>query len=66
MATILIVEDDDVLARQMAHTLRQAGHVPSLAREARAALRATRVSPEAMLLDLDVPELSGETRAAEI
>ncbi len=66
MATIFIVEDDGVLARQMAHTLRQAGHVPILASDARAALRATRERPEAMLLDLDVPELSGETRAAEI
>jgi DNA-binding response OmpR family regulator len=66
MATILIVEDDDLLARQMAHTLHQAGHVPILARDARAALRATRERPEAMLLDLDVSELSMETVLAEL
>ncbi len=38
MATILIAEDDELSARQMAHTLRTAGHDPLLAGGARTAL----------------------------
>ena len=38
MAAILIVEEDGVLARQMARTLRQAGHHPTLASAVDAAL----------------------------
>jgi len=60
MATILIAEDDDLLARQMAHTLRQAGHLPILARDARAALRAAGERPDGILLDLELPDLSVE------
>ena len=66
MATILIAEDDDLLAAQMAHTLRQAGHVPILARDARAALRAAGDRPEGMLLDVDVPGLSLEAMLSEL
>jgi CheY-like chemotaxis protein len=58
MATILIAENDDLLARQMAHTLRQAGHVPILAQDARAALREARTHPDGILLDLELPNLS--------
>jgi len=66
MATILIAEDDDLLARQMAHTLRQAGHVPILARDARAALRVAGEHPEAVLLDLELPDLSVEELLTQV
>jgi DNA-binding response OmpR family regulator len=60
MATILIAEDDELLAWQMACTLYQAGHVSILARDARAALRAAGERPDGMLLDLELPDLSME------
>jgi DNA-binding response OmpR family regulator len=60
MATILIAEDDELLARQMARTLRQAGHVSILARDARAAIQAAGERPDGMLLDLELPDLSVE------
>jgi two-component system, OmpR family, alkaline phosphatase synthesis response regulator PhoP len=66
MATILIAEDDELLARQMANTLRQAGHVPMLARDARAALRAARERPDGILLDLELPDLSVEDVLAQL
>ena len=57
MASILIVEEDGVLARQMARTLRQAGHRPTLVSAVDAALREVEAQPDVILLDLEVPEL---------
>ena len=54
---ILIVGEDGVLARQMARTLRQAGHRPTLVSAVDAALREVEAQPDVILLDLEVPEL---------
>jgi DNA-binding response OmpR family regulator len=53
MAAILIVEEDGVLARQMVRTLRQAGHLPTLASTAQAALREAGEQPDVIVLDLE-------------
>ncbi len=55
MARILVVEEEEVLARQMVRTLRQAGHLPRLASTAQAALREVAERPEVILLDLELP-----------
>jgi len=60
MAAILIVEDDGLVAGQMARTLRQAGHTPILAHDAHSALKEARDRPDAILLDLGLPDLPGE------
>jgi DNA-binding response OmpR family regulator len=60
MAMILIVEDDGLVAGQMARTMRQAGHTPVLARDARSALEEALARPDAILLDLGLPDLPGE------
>jgi CheY-like chemotaxis protein len=57
MAAILIVEEDGVLARQMARILRQAGRHPTLASAVDAALREVGEQPDMILLDLELPEL---------
>ncbi len=60
MGAVLIVEDDGLIARQMARTLRQAGHMPILARDARSALQEATDRPDLILLDLGLPDLPGE------
>ncbi len=60
MAAILIVEDDGLVAGQMARTLRQDGHTPILAHDARTALQEVIGRPDAILLDLGLPDLPGE------
>jgi DNA-binding response OmpR family regulator len=59
MASILIVTDDGVLAREMARALRQAGHTPVLAPDAHAALREACTGPDAIVVDLGMPDLPG-------
>lgn len=59
MAAILIVEEDRVLAQQMARTLRQTGHFPILASDARSALRGVEERPDLILLDLEMPDSQG-------
>ena len=54
LAAILIVEEDGVLARQMVRTLRQAGHLPTLASTAQAALREAGEQPDVIVLDLEL------------
>jgi DNA-binding response OmpR family regulator len=66
MATILIAEDDELLAWQMACTLCQAGHVSILTQDARAALRAAGERPDGILLDLELPDLSVEELLTEL
>jgi len=60
MAAILIVEDDGLMAGQMARTLRQAGHALILAADARSALQEAITCPDVILLDLGLPDLPGE------
>jgi DNA-binding response OmpR family regulator len=60
MAAILVVEDDGLVARQTARVLRQAGHTTILAHNAREALEEARTPPDLILLDLGLPDLSGE------
>lgn len=60
MAAILIVEDDGLVAGHLARILRQAGHTPILAPDARSALQEARDRPDAILLDLGLPDLPGE------
>ncbi len=61
MATVLIVEDDGLVARQMALAVRLAGHFPVCAMDARSAIREATARPDAILLDLGLPDASGET-----
>jgi len=60
MATVLIVEDNRDLAGLEARILRQAGHTPILAPDARTALQEAVAGPDLILLDLGLPDLSGE------
>ncbi len=60
MATILIVEDDGLVARDMARLLRGAGHTPILASDARSALVEAADRPDLVLLDLGLPDVPGE------
>ncbi len=60
MATILIVEDDASVARQMVSLARGAGHTPVLAPGARAALRAAEFRPDVIVLDFGVRDVQGE------
>jgi DNA-binding response OmpR family regulator len=60
MATILIVEDDGLVARDMARFLRGAGHTPILASDARSALLEASDRPDLVLLDLGLPDVPGE------
>jgi DNA-binding response OmpR family regulator len=59
MARILVVEDDDPLARVLAYQLRRAGHVPIAAPDGETALREARAHPDLILLDLGLPDISG-------
>jgi DNA-binding response OmpR family regulator len=60
MAAILIVEDDQSLAWAEARILRQAGHTPIHAPDARTALQEAADRPDLILLDLGLPDLPGE------
>ncbi len=60
MASVLIVEDDWLVARHLARTLREAGHTPSIAPDARSALEEVKHRPDLVLLDLGLPDLPGE------
>jgi len=60
MAAILIVEDDQSLAWAEARILRQAGHTPIHAPDARTALQEAADRPDLILLDLRLPDLPGE------
>jgi CheY-like chemotaxis protein len=66
MAATLIVEEDGVLARQMVRTLRQAGHLPTLASTAQAALREAGERPDVIVLDLELLDVRGEELLARL
>jgi DNA-binding response OmpR family regulator len=66
MAAILIVEEDGVLAQQMARTLHQTGHLPILASDAHSALREAEDRPDVILLDLELAEQPGEGLLARL
>ena len=59
MATILIVEDDEAMARIVEHSLRRAGHSPVVACDGRSALVKARSRPDMVLLDLGLPDMAG-------
>jgi two-component system phosphate regulon response regulator PhoB len=60
MARILIVEDEKDLLDVLAYNLRQAGHTPVLATDAREALAAVAAqAPDLVLLDLMLPDMPG-------
>ncbi len=60
MARVLIVEDDCLVALHMALAIRQAGHSPVLAPDAWSAIREAEARPEMVLLDLGLPDMTGE------
>jgi two-component system KDP operon response regulator KdpE len=60
MARILIVDDDESIARILTHVLREAGHTPSVAPSGHLALLAVRAKPDLVLLDLGLPDISGD------
>jgi CheY-like chemotaxis protein len=60
MATVLVVEDDGVVAGRMVRMLRKADHRPVRAADARSALREALDRPDVILLDLRLPDLSGQ------
>lgn len=59
MATVLVVEDDGLVAGRMVQMLRKADHTPVRAPDARSALREALDRPDIILLDLRLPDLSG-------
>ncbi len=62
-ATILLVDDEEVVRRSTARLLRQAGHVVLEApggREAAQMYEAAEQRPDLVILDLDMPHLNGE------
>lgn len=60
MATILLVANDGPVAGHMVRTLRQAGHTPIFASDARSALQEALGCPDIVLFDLGLPDLPME------
>jgi CheY-like chemotaxis protein len=60
MATVLVVEDDGLVAGRMVQMLRKADHTPVRAPDARSALREALERPDVILLDLRLPDLPGQ------
>ena len=60
MARILIVEDEESIARLLTYALRAAGHTPLLAPTGHAALLAAQAHPDLILLDLGLPDIPGD------
>jgi len=60
MARILIVDDDASLAAVLSYFFRKAGHTPLPAPNGHAALLAARAHPDVILLDLGLPDISGD------
>ena len=60
MARILIVDDEESLARIYAHYLRASGHDPVIAPTGHSALSAAQAQPDLILLDLGLPDITGD------
>jgi len=60
MARILIVDDDESITRCLSYCFRDAGHTPMTAATGHAALLAARTNPDLILLDLGLPDISGD------
>ena len=66
---ILLVDDDQVLRRSIGRVLRQAGHDLVFAGDGDEAVRLYRAAkrrPDVVILDLDMPRLSGDEAFAEL
>ena len=66
---IMLVDDDQVLRRSIGRVLRQAGHDIVFAADGEDAVRAFRAAkrrPDVIVLDLDMPRLSGDEAFAEL
>ncbi len=64
---ILVVENDQVLSRILAHTLTQHGFTTAEARNGIEGLAvAETFHPDLMLLDIDMPEMDGVTMLKEL
>lgn len=67
MSTILIMEDDAHQARLMKRLLEHAGHHVLVEREAQSGLQTAMAAlPDAILLDMGLPDMDGQTVAALI
>lgn len=60
MAVILIVESDSRVTGDLARAMREAGHAPIIASDARSALQEAMNRPDIILLDLRLPDIPGE------
>jgi len=60
MARILIVDDDESITRCLSYFFRDAGYTPMTAATGHAALLAARTNPDLILLDLGLPDISGD------
>ncbi len=56
---ILVVEDDPVYASFVADTLRTAGHYVLVATDGKSARQQVALSPDAVILDLNLPDENG-------
>jgi DNA-binding response OmpR family regulator len=66
VASVLIVEDDGLIARHITRMLRDAGHTPVLASDGCTALREAGDRPDVVLLDLGLPDRPGEAALKEL
>ena len=67
MATVLVVDDNAVTQRVLAHTIRKAGHTPVAVLNGRDALERLRAGGiDLALLDVAMPEMDGLTLLGHI
>ncbi|MBI3282849.1 response regulator [Candidatus Curtissbacteria bacterium] len=67
MATILIIEDDEVLARMYATRLESEGHAVVTTRDGLQGIaKAKEIRPDVVLLDLMLPGITGQQVLAEL
>lgn len=67
MAHVLVVDDDPVVQRLVRVTLADAGYAVAIASDGEEALRiASEVSPDAIVMDLEMPRLDGRAAFREL